>query len=401
MGKSPDAFRTISEVAELLDIPAHVLRFWESRFTQVKPVKRAGGRRYYRRADILLLDGIRRLLHDDGFTIRGVQKLLREEGVRRVAAHGQIDIGEEDEAFDGDVPEAPLALDVEPEDEPSRILPFPNRLRRGPQIVRAGQPQTIPAAELAGDLPQAAATQAPENTSDTAESAAPLLYRQAAAEEAGLAEISLAPYFAAPSSDQLTLDPAAGTEAAEIHSQVDSPTSAEEQDMTPAPTAFSEDDSALRRAAAALDDTGPLIEAWRLQSEARRAAPLAETQGVVEAAKIEAEALPETSGAQTRIDAPIETVETEDLAAQPTEVVEAVEAVEAVPPQDSAQDKIKTWLSELPADPEDGDARFAVPPLPLGRLHPGLPGLRPLYARLSRIRVALGESSRQRFGARS
>ena len=84
--KSPDAFRTISEVADWLDVPTHVLRFWESRFSQVKPVKRAGGRRYYRPGDMRLLGGIKRLLHDDGLTIRGVQKLLREEGVRHVAA---------------------------------------------------------------------------------------------------------------------------------------------------------------------------------------------------------------------------------------------------------------------------------------------------------------------------
>ncbi len=86
MDKSPDAFRTISEVSEWLDTPAHVLRFWESRFTQVKPVKRAGGRRYYRPADIALLGGIKKLLHEDGLTIRGVQKILREEGVRYVAS---------------------------------------------------------------------------------------------------------------------------------------------------------------------------------------------------------------------------------------------------------------------------------------------------------------------------
>jgi len=85
MTKSPDAFRTISEVAELLETPAHVLRFWESRFPQIRPVKRAGGRRYYRPADIALLTGIRHLLHDDGMTIRGVQKILREHGVRHVS----------------------------------------------------------------------------------------------------------------------------------------------------------------------------------------------------------------------------------------------------------------------------------------------------------------------------
>jgi DNA-binding transcriptional MerR regulator len=85
MEKSPDAFRTISEVADHLETPAHVLRFWESRFPQIRPVKRAGGRRYYRPADVALLSGIRRLLHDEGMTIRGVQKVLREQGVRHVA----------------------------------------------------------------------------------------------------------------------------------------------------------------------------------------------------------------------------------------------------------------------------------------------------------------------------
>ncbi|MCV6824232.1 MerR family transcriptional regulator [Halocynthiibacter sp. SDUM655004] len=89
MAKSRDAFRTISEVADWLDTPAHVLRFWESRFTQVKPVKRAGGRRYYRPADMELLGGIKRLLHDDGMTIKGVQKLLREEGIKHVAGLSQ------------------------------------------------------------------------------------------------------------------------------------------------------------------------------------------------------------------------------------------------------------------------------------------------------------------------
>lgn len=85
MAKSADAFRTISEVAEWLGVQTHVLRFWESKFSQVRPVKRAGGRRYYRPADMLLLGGIRKLLHEDGLTIKGVQKVLREEGVPYVA----------------------------------------------------------------------------------------------------------------------------------------------------------------------------------------------------------------------------------------------------------------------------------------------------------------------------
>ena len=75
MEKSPDAFRTISEVAADLDIPQHVLRFWETRFTQIKPMKRSGGRRYYRPDDVDLLRGIRRLLYGEGYTIRGVQRI--------------------------------------------------------------------------------------------------------------------------------------------------------------------------------------------------------------------------------------------------------------------------------------------------------------------------------------
>ena len=84
MDKAPEAFRTISEVSEDLDVPKHVLRFWESRFAQLRPMKRGGGRRYYRPEDIALLRGIRRLLYEDGYTIRGVKKLLRERGVEFV-----------------------------------------------------------------------------------------------------------------------------------------------------------------------------------------------------------------------------------------------------------------------------------------------------------------------------
>ena len=82
MEKSADAFRTISEVAEDLDLPQHVLRFWETRFQQIRPLKRAGGRRYYRPADIVLLRAIRQLLYDEGYTIKGVQRLLKEQGAR-------------------------------------------------------------------------------------------------------------------------------------------------------------------------------------------------------------------------------------------------------------------------------------------------------------------------------
>ena len=84
MDKAPDAFRTISEVADDLDIPQHVLRFWETRFAQIKPMKRSGGRRYYRPDDVDLLRGIRRLLYGEGYTIRGVQRILKEHGIKSV-----------------------------------------------------------------------------------------------------------------------------------------------------------------------------------------------------------------------------------------------------------------------------------------------------------------------------
>lgn len=88
MEKSPEAFRTISEVADELDVPQHVLRFWESKFSQIKPMKRGGGRRYYRPSDIDLLRGIRHLLYGQGYTIRGVQKILREHGISYVVECG-------------------------------------------------------------------------------------------------------------------------------------------------------------------------------------------------------------------------------------------------------------------------------------------------------------------------
>src|SRR5438309_7321255 len=86
LDKAPDAFRTISEVAQELDIPQHVLRFWETRFSQIKPMKRGGGRRYYRPDDVDLLRGIRHLLYGEGYTIRGVQRILKDEGGKFVQA---------------------------------------------------------------------------------------------------------------------------------------------------------------------------------------------------------------------------------------------------------------------------------------------------------------------------
>ena len=148
MGKSPDAFRTISEVADWLDTQAHVLRFWESKFTQVKPVKRAGGRRYYRPADMLLLGGIKKLLHDDGMTIKGAQKLLREKGTKYVAGLSQPLDGEaaedpQDNIELAEVPSPPL------EEDRGTVLNFArpdDATKEAPAETAAPQP---PATEVA------------------------------------------------------------------------------------------------------------------------------------------------------------------------------------------------------------------------------------------------------------
>ena len=101
MEKSADAFRTISEVAEELGLPQHVLRFWETRFPQIRPLKRAGGRRYYRPVDTVLLRTIRQLLYDEGYTIKGVQRLLKEQGARRLSSEGS--------SFDAERPPAEVS----------------------------------------------------------------------------------------------------------------------------------------------------------------------------------------------------------------------------------------------------------------------------------------------------
>ena len=89
MAKGPEAFRTISEAADELHVPQHVLRFWETKFAFIRPMKRAGGRRFYRPTDIAVLRGVRRLLHDEGYTIKGVQRLHREEGLKRLVSAGE------------------------------------------------------------------------------------------------------------------------------------------------------------------------------------------------------------------------------------------------------------------------------------------------------------------------
>ncbi|MCT4556075.1 MAG: MerR family transcriptional regulator [Pelagimonas sp.] len=141
MSKSPDAFRTISEVADWLETPAHVLRFWESKFTQVKPVKRAGGRRYYRPADMDLLFGIKKLLHDDGMTIKGVQKILREQGVKHVAALAEGASGAGSDLIE----DAPF-IEVEPATPEDIVVSFPqSKSVQDPIPAEPIAPEEIPA----------------------------------------------------------------------------------------------------------------------------------------------------------------------------------------------------------------------------------------------------------------
>ena len=160
MSKSADAFRTISEVSEWLETPAHVLRFWESRFPQIKPLKRAGGRRYYRPADMMLLGGIKKLLHEDGITIRGVQKILREKGVKHVCAFSPG-------LMDGvsETPETPLKSQADtpaPAPRSASVTPLRPRAKTGGAASDDARPQThpdqssedeIPASPMAEDLP--------------------------------------------------------------------------------------------------------------------------------------------------------------------------------------------------------------------------------------------------------
>jgi DNA-binding transcriptional MerR regulator len=155
LDKAPDAFRTISEVADDLDIPQHVLRFWETRFAQIKPMKRSGGRRYYRPDDIDLLRGIRRLLYGEGYTIRGVQRILREHGIKSV--QGLIDgtssirsfTASDESASRGPANDGGVAseIDADEEDEvaeASVVRRRPEAAAPSPRIDPAARPQAAP-----------------------------------------------------------------------------------------------------------------------------------------------------------------------------------------------------------------------------------------------------------------
>ena len=143
MDKAPDAFRTISEVADELDIPQHVLRFWESRFPQIKPMKRAGGRRYYRPDDVDLLRGIQHLLYGEGYTIRGVQRILREQGPKIVQAVWQPGAAQPAVLSDEEAPEQ--AEQLAPDDAARALF----GLLKAPSAPRAEDETETEIAELA------------------------------------------------------------------------------------------------------------------------------------------------------------------------------------------------------------------------------------------------------------
>jgi DNA-binding transcriptional MerR regulator len=138
MDKSPDAFRTISEVADDLDVPQHVLRFWETRFNHIKPLKRGGGRRYYRPDDVDLLKGIRHLLYGEGYTIKGVQRILKEEGVRFVQGigRGEQTLAELRPERDGAHPDEDISASESSVPEEDDLPPAPPRRELSQEALR-------------------------------------------------------------------------------------------------------------------------------------------------------------------------------------------------------------------------------------------------------------------------
>jgi DNA-binding transcriptional MerR regulator len=350
MEKSPDAFRTISEVAEKLNVPAHVLRFWESRFPQIKPVKRAGGRRYYRRADIDLLDGIRKLLHDDGMTIRGVQKILREDGIRRVVDQGRMpDDGAKIEAVPtqaggddtGDTrsPLAPGRADATP---PS---PAPADTEAssaaGPQD-RAWRPETSASAPSSSDL------------AATAVGSRDLKGRQGP-DEAAESHRSRAPDAVSPASPTDPASPGPGSaEVAEGAAPPSARAGAEDIERQPASTP-------VEPASPPDAPEAPMAEDVQPDEDESRVVPFARPA---------AEPVPGP--------APGASSDTADRAA------------------DADQGPARRPDNpEIGPDPDDDDPAFALPPLDLSRIAADPARLRPLYDRLVTVRRKLGDAARR------
>ncbi|SFU59345.1 MerR HTH family regulatory protein [Aliiroseovarius crassostreae] len=301
--KSPDAFRTISEVADWLGVPTHVLRFWESRFSQVKPVKRAGGRRYYRPTDMALLGGIRKLLHEDGMTIRGVQKLLREQGVKHVAAMSPL------------LDSPPL-----PQNAEGNVVSFDpaERARDGQAQSGDGQPQpdedaattpdvTAPPAE---EIAEAGISETDADTSPATptDPLAPLPQKDRTIAEAlengpstapapeDIVEESAAPVTTDPSTIPSTMEDGEDANVAEAQTEVTTaPDTTAPAEAMPSPSAFTEEDTPTTSADPATDPLPPLPEQMPPE-ESATSAPAADT--VTGEADTEAEQPSPTEAAQ-------------------------------------------------------------------------------------------------------
>lgn len=174
MDKAPDAYRTISEVADDLDLQQHVLRFWESRFSQIRPLKRGGGRRYYRPDDVELLKGIRHLLYKEGYTIKGVQRILKEQGVRAVQAFARE-------------PQAEVVFEPEGYEPPRPVPVAPPPI---PEIDEPEDDDAIPEPVVSRDLPAAFELQESEQAFEP-ETAAPASPIMPAVEPAQRGQVSM------------------------------------------------------------------------------------------------------------------------------------------------------------------------------------------------------------------
>lgn len=233
MPKSPDAFRTISEVADWLDVQAHVLRFWESKFSQVKPIKRAGGRRYYRPNDMMLLGGIKKLLHEDGLTIKGVQKILREEGMGHVS---DMSAPLDDQLIEGE--DATVAPDTTIiEEETAVVLDFaPAEAEKAPaeDPVEAAEPEPTPEAPAAD-----AAAPEPTPEAPATDAAAPVVEAEPVVEDASdLPDFVQQPLDAdieATETDNLPAAEDSTTAAEPLEAQPDEPVEDEQEITTEGP----------------------------------------------------------------------------------------------------------------------------------------------------------------------
>lgn len=257
--KSPDAFRTISEAADALDLPQHVLRFWETRFSQIKPMKRSGGRRYYRPSDISLLQGIRHLLYDEGYTIKGVQRILREQGVAHVAGFAPAP----------DAPEPQAQPRPEPRPEP-RPQPRP---QPAPAPIPAAQEPVVQApvaqAPVSAQPPAVAnPPQAPVAAAVPPPAADPV---RAALSDAGVSRPAASPLRFVPEAELPQPAPAVAPVpvAAPTQAPTQAPIHAPTPAPIPAPRLTSQQSDALRTA------YHTLMECQAMLDQSRSAAPVA------------------------------------------------------------------------------------------------------------------------------